>query len=99
MPRKKSLSIKLQRSLLSECVIRGKENPQLQVILDVNNNTYYLHRVRELVTEAVGMVTGQAMDEKLKLAQILLNIVRAECRPNLSNTTAKKDQKQKSKGE
>ena len=83
MPKKRSLSIKLQRKLLSECIVRGKENPQLQVILDCGNPDYYINRSIELLTEVRGMSPKSPVtQDKIKLVQILMNIVRAECIQN-----------------
>jgi len=94
MPKKRSLSIKLQGKLLRECIVRGKENKQLQVILDCGNPQYYINRSIELLHEAQDMKpTSPATDDKLKLAQILINITRAECVPNLTKTKDAKDQK------
>ena len=94
MPKKKSLSIKLQRKLLNECIVRGKENPQLQVILDCGNTSYYINRCIELLYEAKDMSPkSTAALEKFKLVQILINIVRAECIQNHSKNMDAKDRK------
>lgn len=91
------LSLKTQRKLLGECVVKGKENPQLKIILDANNDNYYLHRARELILEATAMSDCAEKNRKLCLAQVLLNIVRAKCTPNLSKDTEPKARKPKSK--
>jgi len=93
MPKRK-LPIKVQQKLLRECVVRGKENPQLQVILDADNEAYYLLRAKELITGCLDMSLGKLVNEKLKMAQILLNIVRAKCEQQNLRSTVQKGQKQ-----
>ena len=94
MPKKNTLSIKIQGQLLRECIVRGKENKQLQVILDCDNMQYYINRSIELLREALDMKpSSPATDDKLKLAQILINITRAKCKANLTKSTDAKVQK------
>ena len=65
MARKNIISIKKQKDLLKDCVFNSTACKQMQIIIDMDDISYYKNRAIEFITQG-----------KLVEAQMLLNIAR-----------------------